>query len=85
MTTLNLQIAAVDADKGLLMVRGAVPGSKGEFVSIRDAIKKTLHADAPMPAGLLQLATPAPEASPAPEPIEAPAVETPVGENNDAS
>jgi large subunit ribosomal protein L3 len=58
-TTLNLQIAAVDAEKGLLMVRGAVPGSKGEFVSIRDAIKKTLHADAPMPAGLLQAAAPA--------------------------
>ncbi len=33
------------------MVRGAVPGSKGEFVSIRDAIKKASHADAPMPAG----------------------------------
>ncbi len=67
-TTLNLQIAAVDADKGLLLVRGAVPGSKGEFVSIRDAIKKTLHADAPIPAGLLQTPASAPEhASPEPE------------------
>jgi large subunit ribosomal protein L3 len=60
-TTLNLQVAAVDAAKGLLMVRGAVPGSKGEFVTVRDAIKKARHPDAPLPAGLLQMASePAP-------------------------
>ena len=52
-TTLNLEIAAVDAERGLIMVRGAVPGSKGEFVRIRDAIKKARHADAPYPAGLV--------------------------------
>ena len=51
-TTLNLEIAHVDADKGLLMVRGAVPGAKNSFVSVRDAIKKPRHADAPYPAGL---------------------------------
>ena len=53
-TTLNLVIAGVDAVRGLLMVRGAVPGSKGEFVTVRDAIKKARHADAPYPAGLVQ-------------------------------
>ena len=52
-TTLNLEVAAVDAERGLIMVRGAVPGSKGEFVRIRDAIKKARHADAPYPAGLV--------------------------------
>ena len=51
-TTLNLEIALVDADKGLLMVRGAVPGAKNGFVMVRDAIKKPRHADAPYPAGL---------------------------------
>ncbi len=51
-TTLNLKIAGVDADKGLLLVHGAVPGSKGEFVTIRDAIKRARHAEAPFPAGL---------------------------------
>ena len=61
-TTLNLQVAAVDAERGLVMVRGAVPGSKGEFVTLRDAIKKPRHADAPFPAGLLQSA---------PEPVAA--------------
>ena len=51
-TTLNLEIAAVDAEKGLVMVRGAIPGSAGGFVLVRDAIKKTRHADAPFPAAL---------------------------------
>jgi large subunit ribosomal protein L3 len=60
-TTLNLVIAGVDAERGLLMVRGAVPGSKGEFVTVRDAIKRARHADAPYPAGLVAAAA-APEA-----------------------
>jgi large subunit ribosomal protein L3 len=52
-TTLNLEIAAVDADKGLLMVKGAVPGAKNGWILIRDAIKHDRHADAPFPAGLI--------------------------------
>ncbi len=60
-TTLNLVVAGVDAERGLLMVRGAVPGSKGEFVTVRDAIKRARHADAPYPAGLVTAAA-APEA-----------------------
>ena len=55
-TTMNLVIAGVDAEKGLLMVRGAVPGSKGEFVTVRDAVKRKIHADAPFPAGLVAAA-----------------------------
>jgi large subunit ribosomal protein L3 len=51
-TTLNLEIAAVDVAKGLVMIKGAVPGSAGEFVIVRDAIKKARHADAPYPAAL---------------------------------
>ena len=38
-TTLNLEIAAVDADKGLVLIKGAVPGSRGGWVLVRDAIK----------------------------------------------
>ncbi len=52
-TTLNVEVAGVDADKGLIMVRGAVPGSKGGFVRIRDAIKKARPAEAPYPASIL--------------------------------
>ncbi len=55
-TTLNLEIAGVDADKGLLMVKGAVPGAKNGWVLVRDAVKKPRHADAPYPAGLVATA-----------------------------
>ena len=60
-TTLNIEVAAVDAERGLVMVRGAVPGSKGEFVTIRDAVKKARPADAPYPASIRAAAEPAPE------------------------
>src|SRR6478752_4929793 len=53
-TTLNLQIAAVDTEKGLLMIRGAVPGAKGGFVLVRDAVKRARPADAPYPAALVE-------------------------------
>lgn len=62
-TTLNLEIAGLDPERGLIMVRGAVPGSKGEFVRIRDAVKKARHADAPYPAGLAGAAAAASEVS----------------------
>ncbi len=65
-TTLNLVVAAIDAERGLVMVRGAVPGSKGEFVTVRDAIKRSRHVEAPYPAGLVS-ASASPEPS-APEP-----------------
>lgn len=53
-TTLNLEVAAVDADKGLLMIKGAVPGSKGGYVLVRDAVKRARPADAPYPAALVE-------------------------------
>ena len=65
-TTLNIEVAAVDEARGLIMVRGAVPGSKGEFVSIRDAVKKARPAEAPYPASIRAAAE-----APAPEPAEA--------------
>jgi large subunit ribosomal protein L3 len=53
-TTLNLEVAVVDTEKGLLMVRGAVPGAKGGFVLVRDAVKRARPADAPYPAALAE-------------------------------
>lgn len=53
-TTLNLEVAAVDADRGLLMVKGAVPGARGGFVLVRDAVKRARPADAPFPAALIE-------------------------------
>ena len=51
-TTLNLEVAAVDVERNLLMIRGAIPGAKNDYIMVRDAIKKPLHAEAPFPAGL---------------------------------
>jgi large subunit ribosomal protein L3 len=53
-TTLNLEVAAVDAEKGLLMIRGAVPGARGGFVLVRDAVKRARPADVPYPAALAE-------------------------------
>lgn len=50
-TTLNLTVWRVDADRGLILVKGAVPGSEGTYVKIRDAVKATIPADAPRPGG----------------------------------
>src|SRR3954452_25292571 len=51
-TTQNLVVAGHDAEKGLLLIKGAVPGSKGTYVLVRDAVKRARHADAPFPAGI---------------------------------
>lgn len=48
-TTQNLVVVKTDVERGLLMIRGAVPGSKGGWVIVRDAVKKKPHADAPTP------------------------------------
>ncbi len=63
-TTQNLEVVKTDADRGLLMIKGAVPGSKGSWIMVRDAIKKALPEGAPTPAGLRSAgAAPAPEAA----------------------
>ena len=51
-TTLSLEVALVDAEKGLLMLHGAVPGAKGGWVLVRDAVKRARPAEAPYPAAL---------------------------------
>jgi len=48
-TTQNLVVVKTDAERGLLMIRGAVPGSKGGWVLVRDAVKKSPSKDAPKP------------------------------------
>ncbi len=51
-TTQNLQVVKTDAERGLIMVKGAVPGSKGGWVTIKDAVKKPFPENAILPAAL---------------------------------
>src|SRR3990172_5575568 len=51
-TTQNLVVVKTDAERGLLMIRGAVPGSKGGWVIFRDAVKRPAHKDAPRPGAV---------------------------------
>jgi len=51
-TTQNLQVVRTDADRGLIMVKGAVPGSKGGWVTIKDAVKKATPENVITPAAL---------------------------------
>jgi large subunit ribosomal protein L3 len=60
-TTLNLKVRQTDVDRGLILVEGAVPGVKGGWIMVRDALKKKLPDGAPKP-GKFKLADAAPAA-----------------------
>lgn len=51
-TTHNLTIVETDVDRGIILVRGAVPGSKGGWITLCDAVKKALPEDAPRPGAV---------------------------------
>ena len=55
-TQQNLEIVRVDDERGLIFVKGSVPGSKGAWLIVKDAVKVPRHAEAPYPAGLKQAA-----------------------------
>ena len=48
-TTLNLKVVMTDVERGLILVEGAVPGAKGGWITVRDAVKKSPHKDTPKP------------------------------------
>jgi large subunit ribosomal protein L3 len=48
-TTLNLKVVQTDVERGLILVEGAVPGAKGGWITVRDAVKKQLPKEAPKP------------------------------------
>ena len=74
-TTQNLTVVRVDAERGLILIKGAVPGHDGAYVKISDAIKKARPSDAPFP-GAVKSAAAQPASTPA---EEAPAVEATEG------
>ncbi len=53
-TQQNLEIVRTDAARGLLFVKGSVPGSKGGWLTIKDSVKIARPDDAPYPAGLME-------------------------------
>lgn len=67
-TTQNIQVVSVDVDRGLVLVKGAVPGPKGGWVTLKDAVKKTVPEEVMFPAGLRRFAE---EAAAAAEEAEA--------------
>ncbi len=69
-TTLNLRVVQTDVDRGLILVEGAVPGMRGGFIYVRDAVKKALPKEAPRP-GKYKLANEANAAPSAPATEEA--------------
>lgn len=55
-TQQNLEVVRTDDERGLIFVKGSVPGSKNAWLLVRDAVKVSRHAEAPYPAGLKQAA-----------------------------
>lgn len=51
-TTQNLQVVKTDAERGIIMIKGAVPGSKGGWVTVKDAMKKPTPENVILPAAL---------------------------------
>ncbi|SPF77750.1 50S ribosomal protein L3 [Pseudoprimorskyibacter insulae] len=70
-TTQNLQVVKTDADRGIIFIKGAVPGAKGGWVTVKDAVKKPTPDNLVLPAALRSAQAPAAEAAPAEEGGEA--------------
>jgi len=98
-TTQNLKVVSVDTEDNLILVHGAIPGSKNGWVLLSDALKKALPEEAPFPAGLVgdvaaadvpaeqavEEAAPAVEAAAEETAEQAPAAENADVEKKDAS
>jgi large subunit ribosomal protein L3 len=80
-TMQNLEVVATDAERGTILVRGVVPGSKGGFVKIHDAVKKRLPEGLPFPAAIRAATV---QEAPAGETPQAPAEEAPTAPAEEA-
>jgi large subunit ribosomal protein L3 len=81
-TQQNLEVVRVDDERGLIFVKGSVPGAKNAWLTVCDAVKVSRHAEAPYPAGLKQAAN-SNDSAPADTPAEeAAAVEATDGANS---
>jgi large subunit ribosomal protein L3 len=73
-TTQNLRVVQTDVERGLILVEGSVPGVAGGWIYVRDAVKRKLPKDVPMPGKFR-------EAANGNEPAAAPAAEAAPEEN----
>jgi len=56
-TQQNLEVVRTDDERGLIFVKGSVPGAKNSWLTVKDSVKVARHAEAPYPAGLKGVAT----------------------------
>jgi large subunit ribosomal protein L3 len=70
-TTLNLTVWRVDVERGLILVKGAVPGTEGTFVKIRDAVKIAAPAGVPTPGAFRKAGVPTAAEAAEETPVEA--------------
>ena len=77
-TQQNLVVVSTDVERGLIFLKGSVPGSKGSWLTVKDAVKSARHAEAPYPASVRKAAaddapaeTPVQDAPAIPETVEA--------------
>ena len=73
-TVQNLKVFRIDAERGLIMIKGAVPGAEGGYLKVSDAVKRAVHPDAPKPGAFR--APQAHGASVEPATTQAPSTET---------
>ncbi len=69
-TTQNLKIVSTDEERGLILIKGAVPGSDNGYVLIKDAIKRSAPKSAPFPAAIRSVAAVAAPVTEAAAPVE---------------
>ncbi|MCB2056624.1 MAG: 50S ribosomal protein L3 [Novosphingobium sp.] len=78
-TQQNLEVVRVDDERGLIFVKGSVPGAKNSWLTVKDAVKEARHAEAPYPAGIKSAAnsneTPAAADTPAEDTVAVEATE----------
>ncbi len=88
-TQMNLEVVRTDAERGLLFIKGSVPGAKNGWLLVRDAVKVSMPDDLPFPGAVVEVATPANDGSAqdaaieeaaAEAAVETPAADTPAPE-----
>ena len=75
-TQQNLEVVRVDDERGLIFVKGSVPGAKNSWMTIKDAVKVARHGEAPYPAGLKSSAAANEDITETPAAAETPAEDT---------